>query len=126
VIGVGSPFPPFLKDGLYVQADQANNSYVFPGIGLGAIAVRASRISDNMLMAAARALAEISPARTGRSAHLLPPVSELREVSFRVAQAVANQACSDGLAEPTAADAVRQMIEGKIWTPVYRPYRRTA
>ena len=124
VIGVGSPFPPFLRDGQCVRADQTNNSYVFPGIGLGAIAVRAKRISDNMLMAAARALADISPARSNPGANLLPPVSALRDVSFRVAQAVAEQACKDGLAEIADVDGVRQKICDKIWTPVYRPYRR--
>ncbi len=126
VIGVGSPFPPFLKDGAYVRADQANNSYVFPGIGLGAIAVRAERISDNMLMAAARALADISPAKAGTNAHLLPPVTDLRAVSVHIAQAVADQARRDGLARAADADDVRRRIDGKIWTPVYRPYRRTA
>ena len=125
VIGVGSPFPPFLKDGSYVRADQANNSYVFPGIGLGAIAARAKRISDNMLMAAARALADMSPARSNPRAHLLPPVSELREVSIRVAQAVANQACEEGLADAADCDDIGQKIRDKIWTPVYRPYRRS-
>jgi len=124
VIGFGSPFPPFLKEGSYIRADQANNSYVFPGIGLGAIAVSAKRISDNMLMAAARALAEVSPARLNPSANLLPPVTELRDVSIRVAQAVANQACKEGLAEATHRDDISQRIHDKIWSPMYRPYRR--
>ena len=85
----GSPFPPLLKNGAYVRVDQTNNSYVFPGIGLAAIAVHARRISEGMLMAAARALADMSPARLNPHANLLPPVSELRDVSLRVAQAVA-------------------------------------
>src|ERR671911_1113269 len=92
VIGTGSPFPPLLKNGAYVRVDQTNNSYVFPGIGLAAIAVHARRISDGMLLAAAHALADTSPARLNPHANLLPPVSELRDVSLRVAQAVAMQA----------------------------------
>src|SRR3954467_7037963 len=92
VIGAGSPFPPLLKNGAYVRVDQTNNSYVFPGIGLAAIAVHARRISDGMLMAAARALADVSPARQNPNGNLLPPVPELRDVSLRVAQAVALQA----------------------------------
>jgi malate dehydrogenase (oxaloacetate-decarboxylating) len=124
VVGAGSPFPPVLKNGAYVRVDQTNNSYVFPGIGLGAIAVHARRISDGMLMAAARALADVSPARLNPDANLLPPVSELRDVSLRVAQAVALQAREEGLTEPMDAGDIYQVIRNKMWTPVYRPYRR--
>ena len=63
IIGTGSPFPPVEKNGKYIQIDQTNNSYIFPGIGLGVIASRARYISDAMFMASARALAETSPAR---------------------------------------------------------------
>lgn len=124
VVGAGSPFPPVLKNGAYVRVDQTNNSYVFPGIGLGAIAVHARRISDGMLMSAARALADVSPARLNPDANLLPPVSELRDVSLRVAQAVALQARKEGLTEPTDAGEIYQSIRNKMWSPVYRPYRR--
>ena len=99
VIGVGSPFPPLLRDGAYMRVDQTNNSYVFPGIGLGAVAVQARRISDGMLMAAARALADLSPSKNNPRGNLLPPVTELRDVSFRVAQGVAIQARKEGLAD---------------------------
>src|SRR5215207_2627813 len=126
VIGTGSPFPPVLKNGAYVRVDQTNNSYVFPGIGLAAIAVHARRISDGMLMAAARALADVSPARLNPNANLLPPVSELRDVSLRVAQAVAMQARKDGLTEQMDAGDMYQKIRDRMWTPVYRPYRRKA
>ena len=124
VIGTGSPFPPLLKNGAYVRVDQTNNSYVFPGIGLAAIAVHARRISDGMLMAAAHALADTSPARLNPHANLLPPVSELRDVSLRVAQAVAMQARKDGLTEQMDAGDMYQKIQNKMWAPVYRPYRR--
>jgi malate dehydrogenase (oxaloacetate-decarboxylating) len=124
VIGTGSPFPPVLKNGSFVRVDQTNNSYVFPGIGLAAIAVRAKRISDAMLMAAARALANLSPARLDPSSNLLPPVAEARVVSQRVAEAIAMQACKDTLTEPMGADEVFRKIQTKIWSPVYRPYRR--
>jgi malate dehydrogenase (oxaloacetate-decarboxylating) len=126
IIGAGSPFPPILRDGAYVRVDQTNNSYVFPGIGLGAIAVHAKRISDSMLMAAARALADISPARANTRGNLLPPVSELRDVSLRVAQAVAVQARKDGLAEPMDTGDMYNRIRDKMWTPKYHRYQRTA
>jgi malate dehydrogenase (oxaloacetate-decarboxylating) len=125
VIGTGSPFPPVVKNGVHVRVDQTNNSYVFPGIGLGAIAVRARRISDGMLLAAAQALAQVSPSKHDSKANLLPPVTDLRDVSYRVALAVALQAQSEGLAEQTSREELEACIRLKMWTPVYRPYRRT-
>jgi malate dehydrogenase (oxaloacetate-decarboxylating) len=125
IIGAGSPFPPILRDGAYVRVDQTNNSYVFPGIGLGAIAVHAKRISDSMLITAARALADISPARSNASGNLLPPVSELRDVSFRVAQAVAVQARKDGLTESIDIGDIYKVIRAKMWSPKYHRYQRT-
>jgi malate dehydrogenase (oxaloacetate-decarboxylating) len=125
VIGTGSPFPPVLKDGVSFRVDQTNNAYVFPGIGLGAIAVEARRISDGMLMAAARALAEASPSRLDRNANLLPPVTTLREVSRRVATAVVSQAQAEGLAVQRSQHELAALLGAKMWTPTYRPYRRT-
>ncbi|HEY7219788.1 MAG TPA: NAD-dependent malic enzyme [Candidatus Binatia bacterium] len=124
IVGTGSPFPPILKNGSFVRVDQTNNSYVFPGIGLAALAVCATRISDAMLMAAARALADLSPARQNPASNLLPPVTDARDISMRVAEAVAMQACKEGLTEPISAAEIFEKIEAKIWTPVYRPYRR--
>jgi malate dehydrogenase (oxaloacetate-decarboxylating) len=72
VIGTGSPFPPVLKNGVYMRIDQTNNSYVFPGIGLGALTARARHISDATLLAAARALVEVSPSKRDSKANLLP------------------------------------------------------
>ena len=126
IVGTGSPFPPILKNGSFVRVDQTNNSYVFPGIGLAAIAVRATRISDAMLMAAARALAHLSPTRRNPVSNLLPPVTDARDVSMRVAEAVAMQACKEGLTEPMSAAKIFEKIEANIWTPLYRPYRREA
>jgi malate dehydrogenase (oxaloacetate-decarboxylating) len=124
VIGTGSPFPPVLKNGLSMRIDQTNNSYVFPGIGLGAIATRAKRITDGMLLAAARAVADMSPSKSDPKANLLPPVSELRDVSYRVAFAVAAQAQSEGVAEHTSREELEACVRLKMWTPAYRPYRR--
>jgi len=124
VIGTGSPFPPVLRKGRPQPVDQTNNAYVFPGLGLGAIAAQARRVSDGMLMAAARALADASPARHDAGANLLPPVDELRRVSYRVAVAVALAAQAEGLAQATTRDALEARIQAKMWTPVYRPYRR--
>jgi len=124
VIGTGSPFPPLRKNDRPFTIDQTNNAYVFPGIGLGSIVVRASRISDGMLMAAARAVADVSPSKTDRNANLLPPVNQLREVSFHVALAVGRRAQAEGLAEKMSGEGLEARLRERMWTPLYRPYKR--
>ncbi|WP_338828166.1 NAD-dependent malic enzyme [Bradyrhizobium sp. 27S5] len=126
LIGVGSPFPPITRDGARFKVDQTNNSYIFPGVGVGALAVGAVRVSDGMFMAAAKALASVSPARNNPKHNLLPPVSALRDVSLTVALAVALQAHKEGLAKDIPIDQVEARIHAKVWTPRYVPYRRTS
>ena len=126
LIGVGSPFPPITRDGARFKVDQSNNSYIFPGVGLGALAVGANRISDGMFMAAAKALAGASPARDNPKHNLLPPVAALRDVAATVALAVALQAHKEGLAKDVPIDTIEQRIQAKMWTPTYVPYRRAS
>jgi malate dehydrogenase (oxaloacetate-decarboxylating) len=126
IIGTGSPFPPLVRDSREFKIDQTNNSYIFPGVGLGAIAVQAGRITDTMFMATAKALAEMSPARNDTGSNLLPPVTALREVSVAVARAVAVQACAEGLAAKRSEDEIEAAIHAKMWEPRYLPYRRAA
>jgi malate dehydrogenase (oxaloacetate-decarboxylating) len=124
IIGAGSPFPPITRNGKPFSVDQSNNSYIFPGVGLGAIATHAKRITDKMFMAAAKALAEMSPARTNPEANLLPRVTELREVAIAVAIAVGRQAHAEGLTSGVDADGIEDAVRAKMWTPRYLPYRR--
>ncbi|WP_297351409.1 malic enzyme-like NAD(P)-binding protein, partial [Paraburkholderia sp.] len=124
VIGTGSPFPPIERNGAKFKVDQTNNSYIFPGVGLGAIAVKASRVSDQMFMAAAKALAAASPARDDPTKSLLPPVTSLREVSITVALAVALQAHREGLTQGVDTDQIDGLIRNKVWMPHYVPYNR--
>jgi malate dehydrogenase (oxaloacetate-decarboxylating) len=126
LIGVGSPFPPIVRDGARFKIDQTNNSYIFPGVGLGALAVGARRVSDGMFMAAAKALAGASPARDNPKHNLLPPVSALRDVAVTVALAVALQAHKEGLATEVSTDQIEPRIRAKVWTPGYVSYRRAA
>ena len=124
VIGTGSPFSPLMRDGRSFKVDQTNNSYIFPGVGLGVIAVRARRLTDTTFMAAAKALAAMSPARNDTDANLLPAVTELRDVSIAVARATALQARKEGLTD-IAEDKIEAAIHAKMWSPKYLPYRRT-
>ena len=126
LIGTGSPFAPVPWQGKLVPVNQTNNSYIFPGVGLGVLAVNARRVTDTMFMAAGKALAELSPAKHDSHARLLPPVNQLREVSIAVALATARQAQADGVAEPCEDATLRLRIEAEVWNPVYRPYRRRA
>jgi malate dehydrogenase (oxaloacetate-decarboxylating) len=126
VIGTGSPFPPVLRDGKPFRIDQTNNAYVYPGIGLGAIAVEAPRISDGMFLAAARTIAEMSPAKRDPRANLLPPLTELRAVSLRVAIAVATQSVREDLTAAVAEADIAAAVHSLMWEPAYAICRRRA
>jgi malate dehydrogenase (oxaloacetate-decarboxylating) len=124
LVGVGSPFPCPTWDGGDISICQTNNSYIFPGVGLGLIASGARRVTDAMFMAAARALAALSPTRTDKTAPLLPPVDQLRPVALAVALAVARQAMADGVAEPCSEETLAERVSAHVWEPLYRPYAR--
>ncbi len=121
VMGTGSPFAPVTRNGVSFKTDQTNNSYIFPGVGLGAIAVKARLVTDGMFMAAARTVAELSPARTDPDGHLLPPVSALRETAYHVAIAVAAQAIAEGVSDVSPDTDLGQLIDARMWRPVYSP-----
>lgn len=124
IVSTGSPFPPLRRYGTTVKVDQTNNSYIFPGMGLAILASRAQRVTDTMFMAAAKALARLSPTCNDKSARLLPPVSELRSVSVAIATAAAKQAQADGVADPCDDAVLHERIRACIWEPRYYPYRK--
>jgi malate dehydrogenase (oxaloacetate-decarboxylating) len=117
LVATGSPFPPVSHDGRTYTIAQANNALVFPGLGLGVAVVRARRITDEMIAAAADAVAALA-GPTGPGAALLPPVTDLRTVSAAVAIAVAQAAEEHGLAEQPLTDPVKQ-IHQAMWRPEY-------
>jgi malate dehydrogenase (oxaloacetate-decarboxylating) len=126
LVATGSPFPPVMyKDKIYPIA-QCNNSYIFPGIGLGIIAVKANRVTDNMLMAASRALAENSPLALTGEGSLLPDIKDIQTVSKAIALAVAKMAQVQGVAVLTPEEVLVKAIEDNFWQPQYRQYKRTS
>ena len=124
LIGTGSPFPPLHWNGRTQKVNQTNNSYVFPGVGLGVLAAGARRITDAMFMVAGKTVAAMSPTVTDKDGLLLPPVTELRRVAVAVARAVARQAQVDGVAEPCDAATLDARIAARIWEPRYPTYRK--
>jgi malate dehydrogenase (oxaloacetate-decarboxylating) len=123
IVGTGSPFAPVEFGGKSIKAAQTNNSYIFPGMALGIMSSKARRVSDGMIMAAARALAALSPTQADPDGELLPPLQSLRDVSMSVAVAVGRQAEAEGLAE-IKGEAFVEELRANVWDPVYLPYRR--
>jgi malate dehydrogenase (oxaloacetate-decarboxylating) len=117
LVATGSPFPPVSHGGRTYTIAQSNNALVFPGLGLGVAVVRARRITDAMITAAADAVAAFTDP-SGPGAALLPPVTDLRTVSAAVAIAVARAAEEHGLAEQPLTDPVKQ-IHQAMWRPEY-------
>jgi malate dehydrogenase (oxaloacetate-decarboxylating) len=130
IIATGSPFadvaPSVTGGGRPRKIGQCNNAYIFPGVGLGVIASGARRIRQEMFVAAARALGEMSPALNDRMASLFPDLNAIREVSRRVAIAVGLEAQALGLACATTREVLEERVDEKMWTPRYLRYRRSA
>ena len=123
LVATGSPFPPVTHDGVLHQVGQANNVFIFPGLGLGAMVSEATRISDQMILAAARTLAGSVTADRLAAGALYPPVGSLRTVSHAIARAVGHEAVNSGLgrSSPATLDAD---VDDAMWWPAYVPYRR--
>lgn len=124
LVGTGSPFAPVEINGKSVRIAQVNNSYIFPGLALGILVSRARRVSDGMIMAAAKALAALSPARADKSAPLLPPIADARKTSLAVAEAVGMQAIADGVAEAVDEASLAEALRAYVWEPEYVDYER--
>ena len=124
IVATGSPFPPVVFDHRLINIGQCNNAFVFPGVGLGVIASGARRVTNEMFVAAARALAESSPAVQDPTASLYPALEGIRKVSRRVALAVAAEAFRLGLAKPTSSEELERQIDATVWEPRYVRYVR--
>ncbi|MBN8446193.1 MAG: NAD-dependent malic enzyme [Rheinheimera sp.] len=126
IIATGSPFKPIEYRGNVYPVAQCNNSYIFPGIGLGVIASRAKRVSDDMLRVASETLAAASPLANTGSGGILPPLTDLAELSKRIAFAVAKVAMAQGHALEMEDDLLKAKINANFWKPEYRQYKRVS
>ncbi|WP_437213953.1 NAD-dependent malic enzyme [Pectobacterium sp. LFLA-215] len=126
LVATGSPFSPVSYQDKVFPIAQCNNSYIFPGIGLGVLASGAKRITDGMLMAASRALADCSPLANNGEGALLPDLADIQQVSKRIALEVGKAAQLQGAAVVTSSDALQKAIEHNFWQPQYRSYKRTS
>ncbi len=124
LVAAGSPFDPVDYRGRTVRISQCNNAYVFPGMGLGLVATRCRRVVAPLFQAAARTLAERSPAPGDSDAGLFPGWEAIGEVSRAIAGAVGREAFRLGLTDLTSADAVDPLVANRWWEPRYRRLRR--
>jgi malate dehydrogenase (oxaloacetate-decarboxylating) len=126
LIATGSPFQPTSYAGRMIKIGQCNNVFIFPGVGLGAIASGADRVTDAMFSAAARVLSEFSPALTDADAPLYPPLEIVREISRKVAVAVGVEAQQARLTETTSLEELERSVRDMMWRPLYVRLSRSA
>jgi malate dehydrogenase (oxaloacetate-decarboxylating)(NADP+) len=122
VFASGSPFPLASFAGSRVAVGQANNAYVFPGIALGTIASRLSLVTDEMFAVAARTLADRVSKQDLAQGLLFPPLTSIRDVSVRIATAVAQVAWKRGLTKVREPKDIEAFIRGCVFEPVYPNY----
>ncbi len=123
ICATGSPFPPVDVNGKKRFVSQCNNLFVFPGVGLGALVSGTSIITDQMFMAASRAISAMMTDEDLEKGRILPVITDVRRVSAQVALAVARVARDEGLGLRADDDRLQAMIQSAMWDPKYLPYR---
>jgi malic enzyme len=123
IVATGSPFDAVEVDGVRREVGQANNVFVFPGIGLGAIVAETRAITDRMLLLAARALADAVGEDRLAAGAIYPRVGDLRAVTRAIATTVAREAIASGLARIPPDTDVDALVDAAMWWPAYVPYR---
>jgi malate dehydrogenase (oxaloacetate-decarboxylating) len=119
LVATGSPFPSVHYAGKTIPIAQCNNVFIFPAMGLAVVASRARRVTDAMMLAAARALAANSPALKDPSASLLPPLTDIRRVAAEIATAVSMEAQKEGVAPKLAEGELRRKVAATQWVPTH-------
>jgi malate dehydrogenase (oxaloacetate-decarboxylating) len=123
LVATGSPFKSVKVDGKDRVIPQCNNLYVFPGVGLGGLVSGTPKITDEMFMAAAKAVSDMVMEKELKSGQLLPDIEEIREVSAQAALAVAKEARDSGLGVIADDEKLLTMIRNAMWQPKYLPLR---
>jgi malate dehydrogenase (oxaloacetate-decarboxylating)(NADP+) len=119
VFASGSPFDPVEYEGRRLVPRQGNNAYIFPGVGLGVIVSGAERVTDEMFFVAARVLAELVTEDDLAQGRVYPPLSSIREVSSRIAEAVAEVAFERGLTSQSRPSDLYAAVCGYMFDPRY-------
>lgn len=122
IFASGSPFAPVEIDGETLVPGQGNNAYIFPGIGLGAVASGTTRITDEMFLVAADALADAVEELSLANGTIYPPLTQIREVSVQIASAVAEVAYRTGLTTGQAPADIEETIRSLVWEPDYETF----
>jgi malate dehydrogenase (oxaloacetate-decarboxylating) len=130
LVGTGSPFPDVLYEGVSYRIGQANNVFVFPGVGLGTLASGAREVLPEFFTAAAKAVSSCVAKESMAAGTLLPPVTELANVSLKVAQAVGEAAIANGVSRSCAFSSfqhqndptrLKELVRRMRWSPDYLP-----
>jgi malate dehydrogenase (oxaloacetate-decarboxylating)(NADP+) len=122
IFASGSPFPPCVVGGQTFVSGQGNNSYIFPGVGLGVVATESRHVTDQMFAAAARTLASLVEPADLEMGRIYPSLRRIREVSAAIAVAVAEVAFEAGLAQVARPASTMALVKSVMWTPRYRDY----
>jgi malic enzyme len=126
IVATGSPFPDVDMHGRRFVVGQANNVFIFPGVGLGAVVACASEVPDEIFFIAAKTLADcVTPERLETGA-IYPKQDELREVSFKIACAVVRYARDHNIGRNIPDERVEDLVRKAVWHPAYVPVVRTA
>lgn len=123
LMATGSPFAPVDFGGRRIVASQCNNTFVFPGVGLGALVARAPKVTDGMFLAASRALCGAVTERQRLEGHLLPEMADIRTVSRVIATSVAIEAREEGIGRLLEDDELERLVTRAQWEPRYSAYR---
>jgi malate dehydrogenase (oxaloacetate-decarboxylating) len=126
IVATGSPFDPVVYRGRTYRIGQGNNSFVFPGVGLGLWAGRVRRVTDAMFLDAARALASQVTDADIATGLVYPPLAHIRDCSHVVACAVIRRAVSEGHAAPAMLNGLEAAVSRAMWLPRYRTMRYEA
>ncbi|PJD90440.1 MAG: NAD-dependent malic enzyme [Legionella sp.] len=124
LIATGTAFPPIEYHNRMVQIAQCNNALVFPGIGLGILAVSATRLTKEMILASAEALSSFAPSKKDSFLPLLPSLDDAQTVAKEIAIAVARCAIDSGHAQKNQDKDLRKLIDELFWEPRYLPFRK--